>query len=54
MLFVSGDDAASKLTVQHLISEIGYAAIDLGGLDDGGRMQQPGGPLAGPDLLVNQ
>jgi len=54
VLFVSGDDAASKLTVQHLISEIGYAAIDLGGLDDGGRMQQPGGPLAGPDLLVNQ
>jgi len=24
------------------------------GLDEGGRMQQPGGPLAGQDLLVNQ
>ena len=54
VLFVSGDDVASKQTVQHLITELGYAAIDLGGLDEGGRMQQPGGPLAGPDLLVNQ
>jgi predicted dinucleotide-binding enzyme len=54
VLFVSGDDPASKQTVQRLITELGYVPIDLGGLDDGGRMQQPGGPLAGPDLLVNQ
>ncbi len=54
VLFVSGDDVASKQTVQRLITELGYAPIDLGGLNDGGRMQQPGGPLAGPDLLVNQ
>jgi predicted dinucleotide-binding enzyme len=54
VLFVSGDDVASKQTVQHLITDLGYAPIDLGGLNDGGRMQQPGGPLAGPDLLVNQ
>ena len=53
VLFVSGDDVASKQTVQHLITELGYAAIDLGGLDEGGRIQQPGGPLAGLDLLVN-
>jgi hypothetical protein len=54
VLFVSGDDVASKQTVQHLITELGYAAIDLGGLDEGGRLQQPGGPLAGLDLLVNE
>jgi len=54
VLFVSGDDVGSKHTVQQLITELGYAAIDLGGLDEGGRMQQPGGPLAGLDLLVNQ
>jgi predicted dinucleotide-binding enzyme len=54
VLFISGDDVASKQTVQQLITDLGYAAIDLGGLNDGGRMQQPGGPLAGPDLLVNQ
>ena len=54
VLFVSGDDVASKQTVHDLITELGYAAIDLGGLDEGGLMQQPGGPLAGLDLLVNQ
>lgn len=54
VLFVSGDDAASKRTVQELIGELGYAAIDLGGLDVGGRLQEPGGPLAGRDLLVNE
>jgi predicted dinucleotide-binding enzyme len=54
VLFVSGDDVASKQTVQRLIAELGYAPIDLGSLDEGGRMQQPGGPLAGPDLLVSQ
>ena len=54
VLFVSGDDVAAKQTVHHLITELGYAAIDLGGLDEGGRIQQPGGPLAGRDLLVNQ
>jgi len=54
VLFVSGDDVAAKQTVQHVITELGFAAIDLGGLDEGGRMQQPGGPLAGRDLLVNQ
>ena len=54
VLFVSGDDVAAKQTVQQLITELGYATIDLGGLDEGGRMQQPGGPLAGLDLLVNE
>jgi predicted dinucleotide-binding enzyme len=54
VLFVSGDDVESKQTVQDLITELGYAAIDLGSLDEGGRMQQPGGPLAGQDLLANQ
>ncbi|HEX4557838.1 MAG TPA: NAD(P)-binding domain-containing protein [Mycobacterium sp.] len=54
VLFVSGDDAPSKQTVGNLISELGFAVIDLGGLDEGGRMQQPGGPLAGRDILLNQ
>jgi 8-hydroxy-5-deazaflavin:NADPH oxidoreductase len=54
VLFVSGDDAASKQTVQQLIAGLGYATADLGGLEDGGRLQQAGGPLAGRDYLVNQ
>jgi predicted dinucleotide-binding enzyme len=54
VLFISGDDVAAKQTVQRLITELGYAAIDLGDLEQGGRAQQPGGPLAGLDLLVNE
>jgi 8-hydroxy-5-deazaflavin:NADPH oxidoreductase len=54
VLFVSGDDVASKQKVQSLIAELGYAALDLGGLDDGGRLQQAGGRLASLDLLVNE
>jgi 8-hydroxy-5-deazaflavin:NADPH oxidoreductase len=54
VLFVSGDDPTSKQTVQRLITELGYAPVDLGGLNDGGRMQQAGGPLAGLDLLANE
>jgi predicted dinucleotide-binding enzyme len=47
-------DAAAKETVQALIAQLGYTAIDLGSLEERGRMQQPRGPLAGPDLLVNE
>jgi predicted dinucleotide-binding enzyme len=53
-LFVSGDDVPSKQTVAGLITELGFAAIDLGSLESGGRLQQAGGPLAGHDFLVNQ
>jgi hypothetical protein len=54
VLFVSGDDAPSKQTVEDLITELGFAVIDLGALDEGGRMQEPGGPLAGRDILLNR
>jgi predicted dinucleotide-binding enzyme len=54
VLFLSGDDIAAKQTIQDLIAELGYVPIDLGGLDEGGRMQQPGGALAGHDLLISQ
>ena len=52
VVFVSGDDAVAKGTVKDLIASFGFAVIDLGSLKEGGRMQQAGGPLAGPDLLV--
>jgi len=48
VLFVSGDDVASKQTVQDLITELGYAAIDLGSLDVGGRMQAAWWPTGRP------
>ena len=53
VLFVSGDDAAAKSTVTHLIESFGFATIDLGDLKVGGRMQQAKtAPLAGPDFLL--
>ncbi|MQA23216.1 NADPH-dependent F420 reductase [Rugamonas rivuli] len=46
VLFYSGDDADAKQTVAKLIEQLGYAGIDLGTLDGGGRLAQfPGGPL---------
>ena len=52
VIFVSGDDGESKRVVKDLIESFGFAAIDLGGLVTGGRIQQAGGPLAGLDLVV--
>jgi 8-hydroxy-5-deazaflavin:NADPH oxidoreductase len=52
VLFVSGDDPAAKTVVRDLIKSFGFAVIDLGGLRIGGRLQQAGGPVTGPDLLV--
>jgi predicted dinucleotide-binding enzyme len=52
VLFVSGNDADAKQQVTRLIEGFGYAVIDLGDLESGGLMQQPGGPLAGKDLLL--
>jgi predicted dinucleotide-binding enzyme len=46
VLFYSGDDADAKKTVGDLIDRLGFAGIDLGTLDGGGRLAQfPGGPL---------
>lgn len=46
VLFYSGDDADAKNTVGQLIDQLGFAGVDLGTLDGGGRLAQfPGGPL---------
>lgn len=46
VLFLSGDDAAAKTTVAELIERLGFFALDLGSLNEGGRLAQfPGGPL---------
>lgn len=45
VLFLSGDDAEAKGVVSGLISDIGFAPVDLGSLAEGGRRQQPGGDL---------
>jgi len=46
-----GDDADAKADVVTLFQDAGFAAIDLGDLATGGRLQQAGGPLAGRDLV---
>ncbi|KAB0496494.1 NADPH-dependent F420 reductase [Pseudomonas vancouverensis] len=54
VLFVSGDDSDAKAFVTEFIDKMGFRAIDLGGLKDGGKMQQAGGPLGGHDFLISQ
>ena len=51
VLFLSGDDADAKAPVRGLFEDAGFYVVDLGGLHDGGQMQQFGGPLAGLNLI---
>lgn len=46
---VAGDDAAAKAVVLRLVDELGFDAIDAGGLDESWR-QQPGSPVYTKDL----
>jgi predicted dinucleotide-binding enzyme len=45
---VAGDDPAAKDVVMRLIDELGFDAVDAGGLDESWR-QQPGTPVYGTD-----
>jgi len=51
VIFLSGDDADAKSEVAALFDDAGFSVIDLGGLRDGGAMQQVHGPLAGANLV---
>jgi len=51
VIFVSGDDAESKASVVALVEGLGFAAVDLGSLAVGGRLQQFGGPLPTLNLV---
>lgn len=46
---VAGDDAAAKAVVMRLLDELGFDAVDAGGLDESWR-QQPGTPVYATDL----
>lgn len=46
---VAGDDPAAKQTVMELAEDLGFDAVDAGGLDDSWR-QEPGSPVYGTDL----
>lgn len=51
VIFYSGDDPTAKATVKSIIATSGWAPVDLGGLVQGGRLQQAGGSLAGLNLV---
>ncbi len=51
VLFVSGDDASPRTAVVDLIERLGFAAVDLGGLAEGGRAQQFGGGASGKEFV---
>ncbi len=51
VMFLSGGDADAKSEVGGLFKDAGFFVIDLGGLREGGQMQQFGAPLAGPNLI---
>jgi predicted dinucleotide-binding enzyme len=51
VIFVSGDDGEAKSEVAALFDEAGFFVLDLGGLHEGGAMQQVGAPLAGQNLI---
>lgn len=49
-IFLAGDDTDAKAVVARLIEDIGFAPIDLGGLHEGGKRQQPGTPVYNKNL----
>lgn len=51
VVFLSGDDGAAKAEVAELFDAAGFVPIDLGELVAGGRLQQPGGPFLGLNLV---
>jgi len=51
VIFLSGDDTQANGEVSALFEDAGFHVINLGGLREGGRMQQFGAPLAGQNLI---
>jgi 8-hydroxy-5-deazaflavin:NADPH oxidoreductase len=51
VIFLAGDDAEARAHVLALFEDAGFFVVDLGGLREGGQMQQFHGPLAGHNLI---
>jgi hypothetical protein len=51
VIFFSGDDAGAKQAFNSLITDAGFAGIDLGGLAASKVQQFPGGPLAAINFI---
>jgi hypothetical protein len=50
VLFLSGDDADAKRKLARALEETGFVPVDLGGLTEGGKLQELGAPLSGLHL----
>jgi len=50
---IAGDDPNAKAVVSRLIDDLGFDAVDYGGLDESWR-QQPGTPVYGADLPADR
>jgi len=51
VIFTSSDDADASADVAALCERLGFYAIDLGRISQGGRLQHFGGPLSGHNLV---
>jgi 8-hydroxy-5-deazaflavin:NADPH oxidoreductase len=51
-IFIAGDDSGAKETVAGLIEDIGFAAVDMGFLHEGGARQQPGAAVYNRDVTA--
>lgn len=51
---ISGDDPLAKDIVSTIIDELGFDAVDAGGLAEGGRKHQPGTTVYTADMHTNQ
>jgi 8-hydroxy-5-deazaflavin:NADPH oxidoreductase len=54
VVFLSGNDKSANLEIANLIERLGFAAIDLGKIAEGGHLQQFGGPLVAVDLVLHR
>lgn len=50
--FFSGDDPEAKTMIADLLESFGFAPVDLGSLQAGGRIQGVGAPIAGHDFFL--
>ncbi|HEY4273731.1 MAG TPA: NAD(P)-binding domain-containing protein [Candidatus Udaeobacter sp.] len=50
VLFLSGDDTDAKRKLARALEETGFVPVDIGGLIDGGKLQEFGAPLSGLHL----
>lgn len=52
VLFMSGNDKAAKQKLAQLLDESGFAAVDLGTLEEQGKLQDFGAPLSGLQMSL--